>query len=68
MALGTVDYIIFGFSVLMSTVISFYYRFTGGKQKSNQVKELHPHYMTLFNKRKELRFQFYSFLGISTRK
>lgn len=34
--LTTVDYVVFGISLSLSTLIGFYYYFTGGKQKSNK--------------------------------
>jgi len=40
MAFGTVDYIVFGIMLAMSASIGIYYRFTGGKQKTTQVKYL----------------------------
>jgi len=37
MALGVVDYVVFGIMLIMSASIGVYYRFTGGKQKTTQV-------------------------------
>lgn len=36
MSLGVIDYIIFGLTIFISVAISLYYRFTGGKQRTNQ--------------------------------
>lgn len=38
MVLGIVDYIVFGIMLIISASIGIYYRFTGGKQKTTQVK------------------------------
>lgn len=37
MALGPIDYIIFGLTLCISVIIGLYARFSGGKQKTNEV-------------------------------
>lgn len=37
MALGLFDYAIFGLTLIISVIIGLYARFTGGKQKTNEV-------------------------------
>lgn len=38
-ALGGWDYVVLGFTLLVSLSIGIYFRFTGGKQKTAEVRE-----------------------------